>query len=499
MTDANEPVVDSTINTYPSESSYTQWILFSAVCIISLMVTILSIAEGRHITSMITKGEELSHGQQIRRWFVYAIAIANGCRTISLIVSSICYIIIHRNVDKKYPTHSSSDNSNSNSSISSSGSYYFALMAPSLLYFTMYSLLTIYFAQLCYAVRGISFSMIRNLWFVLNLFLYLIVLYELLVEEHVPIHVHVHDNDNDNDNDSKRDIITLTIAVATGINLILLSWFSVNVFKYFPSSNSSSNNNSNSSSNSNNNNNNNNSSSSSSSSSISSSSSNFSNLATTIQSDVKKIVSKLFPLLVTCLSGLCMELIFYSLLYMNVIEVRGHGQVQGHHYSHNSVGTYIMMLLSEILPSLVFLCLLSKGSAVIGGTGAGTGGRVQMNSMKNIKTRSFIAGSSVSGDGFHRISGNGGVDDSDDNNSNNNDNISENSSLLDRAVNATGKIHFFKKYLYGSTSVNVSRSGSGSGSDSGSINVNVNANAIAGINADNSRSTTPHPVPVSKV
>ena len=127
-------------------------------------VSVLSTLEVYSISSNLVRGDpDLSHGLQVRRWFMAAVGAANGARAIGvlleLLYTYICELLM---VSPSLAVLTS-----------------FRLI-PSLPYFTMYSLLTVYMAQLCYTVNGLPFFHVRNLWFFSNFSLYLVVIISLV-------------------------------------------------------------------------------------------------------------------------------------------------------------------------------------------------------------------------------------------------------------------------------------------------------------------------------
>jgi hypothetical protein len=178
----------------------SEWALLILMCVFSLCVCVISAMEVRHIgaPSQARGDPDLSHGQQIRRWFMYSIAAANGMRSITTLVD-ILYVHV-------YSLFGAAPGLTSQLSFTA---------LPSLLTFTMFSLLTVYFAQLCYTVMGMPFFHVRNCWFAGNLLLYLLVLFGLFVYV-----------------DS--GIVCGALATAFGTTFLVVGWFGMNVFKYFP-------------------------------------------------------------------------------------------------------------------------------------------------------------------------------------------------------------------------------------------------------------------------
>jgi hypothetical protein len=170
--------------------------------LLSLFVAIMASLEVFHISGSSRGDPDLSHGLQIRRWFMATIALANGARVVCSLLNEIyAYSCEVMNVSMKDMVLVTLE------------------VCPSLLYFTMYSLLTVYFAQLSYTVKGLPFFHVRNSWFITNLLLYAIVLLNFVLE-------------------SSAEYVYLSVFTAYILNLIVVVWFSFSVFSYFPSNTS---------------------------------------------------------------------------------------------------------------------------------------------------------------------------------------------------------------------------------------------------------------------
>ena len=170
----------------------------SVVFFLSLLVAVLALLEVWHISGQSRGDPDLSHGLQIRRWFMATIALANGARLVCSLLSEVyAYSCGLWNAFMKEIV------------------LVVLRCVPSLLYFTMYSLLTVYFAQLSYTVKGLPFFHVRNSWFITNLLLYAIVLLNFVLV-------------------SSAEYVYLSIFVACALNLIVVVWFSASVFSYFP-------------------------------------------------------------------------------------------------------------------------------------------------------------------------------------------------------------------------------------------------------------------------
>jgi len=180
--------------------TFSEWAMLILMCLLSLCVCVISAMEVRHIgaPSQARGDPDISHGQQIRRWFMYAIAAANGMRSLTTLVD-LLYVHI-------YSLFNSAPGKVSQLSF---------LALPSLLVFTMYTLLTVYFAQLCYTVMGLPFFHVRNSWFLANVLLYFLVLIGLFVSVN-------------------STLVWGSFAVAFATNFFVAGWFGMNLFKYFP-------------------------------------------------------------------------------------------------------------------------------------------------------------------------------------------------------------------------------------------------------------------------
>ena len=172
--------------------------LILAIIVLSFIVSALSTFEVLHITSSSSRGDpELSHGIQIRRWFMAMIGVANGIRFICSILLEL--YLYSCGVAKADPLPE----------IDLS-----LKVVPSLFYFTMYSLLTVYFGQLSFTVRGVASFRIRNIWIVTNALLYGFVIMTLFF--HLP------------------ELVYMSIFVAYTTNLTATTWFSCSLFNFLP-------------------------------------------------------------------------------------------------------------------------------------------------------------------------------------------------------------------------------------------------------------------------
>ena len=221
-----------------------EWVLLGILAAMSLTLAILGTQEVRHIRSSSRAIEGgLSHGQQVRRWFVGSIALANGSRGVCLVLESL-YVHLYSALNVK----------------PSPLSQFSFLVLPSLLFFTMYTLLTVYLAQLCYAVKGQPFFGVRNTWLLANTTLYLAVLCGLYIT-------------------CSLDMVASCFTVAIICNLGACSWYAVNVFRFFPSPSS----------------------------------------GLSASDGLSKITGQLLPILIVCFSGICCEMVLYALLQQGVI------------------------------------------------------------------------------------------------------------------------------------------------------------------------------------
>jgi hypothetical protein len=193
----------SSASTSGASMSFTvsDWGILTLMAVLSLCASIVSAMEVRHIDAPSrTSGDtDLSHGQQIRRWFMYSIAAANGMRAVSTLLDGV-YIHVYSLF-------------NATPGLTSLLSF---TALPSLLTFTTYSLLTVYFAQLCYTVMGMPFFHVRNSWFLVNLILYLAVLAGLFIV-------------------MNGQIVCGALASAFIADFAVVGWFGFSVFKHFPS------------------------------------------------------------------------------------------------------------------------------------------------------------------------------------------------------------------------------------------------------------------------
>jgi hypothetical protein len=171
-------------------------------------------------------------------------------------------------------------------------------VCPSLLYFTMYSLLTVYFAQLSYTVKGLPFFHVRNSWFITNLLLYVIVVLNFVLE-------------------SSAKYVYLSIFTAYVLNSVVVVWFSVSVFNYFPSAASG---------------------------------------------NITRVTKRLFPLVVMCFTGLVFNDLNYFICFMRAAHVYTYSAHDLYLpiLSKPSMLEILTLVMAETIPSVVFLFLVSK-------------------------------------------------------------------------------------------------------------------------------------------
>jgi len=184
------------------------------------------------------------------------------------------------------------------------------LALPSLVTFTMYSLLTAYFAQLCYTVMGMPFFHVRNSWFLSNVALYFLVLFGLFVYVN-------------------SSFVCGSLAFAFGINFLVAAWFGMNLFKNFPpvSANASGAGGGNFG--------------------IGGRAGNSGNSGNTPH--VQQVRTRLTPLVSACTFGLFAD----SALYFRLLLVDPDITTQ-------VIGTAALIMCSEILPATAFLWVVSK-------------------------------------------------------------------------------------------------------------------------------------------
>ena len=220
------------------------WIAISALAIFCICVSVLSALEVSHASS----GEhDHSHGHQIRRWFMATVSGANAARAISSIADGVyTYMCTMLKVEPQ---------AHLETSIS---------VFPSLLYFTMYSLLAVYFAQLVYTVQGVPFFRVRNVWFFTNLLLYVTVIFSVIFL-------------------TSLEYVYFAIFLTYFANLVLIGWYSNSVFNHFPEPTTGR--------------------------SMSASA-----------ASVAKITTKLYPVVVVSLGGLFVNVLHYGMLAFDVIK-----------------------------------------------------------------------------------------------------------------------------------------------------------------------------------
>jgi hypothetical protein len=268
------------------EVSNGEWAVIIFVGVSALVTCILSILQGRHIkASALAHGEhDLSHGQQIRRWFMYMIAIASGVRFMCNLTLGISVYL--DGLFNETPGMSTLN---------------FLTLFPSLFYFTLYSLLTVYFAQLYYTVLGQAFFHVRNVSLGANVGFYALFLVELLFFRNA-------------------SVVYAASALAFAVNLVMTAWFGCGLFKHFPAGPSPSGGDKLSNSN-------------------------------AANSEIEEVKARLLPLVVTCMAGLGLGLLWFLLLLMNAV------------HSVDVTTNGVCVLISELCPSWAFLLLVGQRDA----------------------------------------------------------------------------------------------------------------------------------------
>ena len=270
---------------------------------LSLAVSVLSTVEvwGDFGSSRRRGDPDLSHGLQLRRWFLAAIGAASGARTVCTVLEVLydyfCELL---------------------SSTPATVVLLTFRVIPSLFFFTTYSLLAVYFAQLCYTVNGLPFFHVRNVWFFANFGLYLIVAVSIIFLVDPPL-------------------VYGTFVFAYLLNIGTFTWFGVSVFKFIPSGQQSP------------------------SSAVRGLMSTPTHSRTAaagegtalnqLNSSIEKIVSRLLPIIIVCSTGMSLSAINFLLLAIQVLPKANEG---------GSSIEFALVLVSEVLPSMGFLFLIPK-------------------------------------------------------------------------------------------------------------------------------------------
>ena len=165
----------------------------------ALCISIVSVLEVWSISNSLVRGDpDLSHGLQIRRWFMGAIGGASGARAVCTLCEVFYeYMCAMLSMTPSYGLLTS----------------FRAL--PTLLYYTMYTLLTVYLAQLVYTVNGMPFFHVRNVWFFANFSLYLVVISAVVF---VPSPTYVYG----------------AFFLAFTVDLLIVGWYGTQLFKFLP-------------------------------------------------------------------------------------------------------------------------------------------------------------------------------------------------------------------------------------------------------------------------
>jgi len=229
---------------------------------LSLSVSVLSTLEVYSISSSLVRGDpDLSHGLQVRRWFMGAVGSASGARAIGgvleILYDYICDLL---------------------QTAPSPGFLTSLRVIPSLLYFTMYSLLTVYLAQLCYTVNGLPFFHVRNMWFFCNFSLYLLVLISVMFFV-------------------GSEYTYAAFLVAYLLNLGMFTWYGNSVFKVIPAQMAAS----------------------SGLASLTPTKKSQATASSALSSSTARVLARLWPLVVVCGVGVCLSSLNYMLLAFQVI------------------------------------------------------------------------------------------------------------------------------------------------------------------------------------
>lgn len=172
--------------------------------VLALCISVVATLEVYSISSSLVRGDpDLSHGLQIRRWFMGAIGGASGaragCTLAELFYEYMCTML---------------------SLAPSDGLLTSLRVLPTLLYYTMYTLLTVYLAQLVYTVNGMPFFHVRNVWFFANFFLYLVVVTAVAF---LPAPNYVFG----------------AFFLAYAADLVIVGWYGMQAFKFMPTTTNS--------------------------------------------------------------------------------------------------------------------------------------------------------------------------------------------------------------------------------------------------------------------
>lgn len=271
----------------------------SAVCLgefmLSLSVSVLATLEVYSFSSSLTRGDpDLSHGLQVRRWFMAAVGSASGARAIGDVLE-LLYSYLCRSLLLVTP----------NPGVLSS-----LRILPSLPYFTMYSLLTVYMAQLCYTVNGLPFFHVRNMWFFSNFSLYLVVVISILFF-------------------FGSDYAYGAFFVAYLLNLVMFTFYGTSVFKVIPTQTSGG----------------------------------ARGLApnkkpvvvpipalnaASTSASTARILARLWPFVVVCCVGVCLSSLNFLLMACKVLT------------PSQDIVEIVLAIFSEVVPSIAFLYLMPK-------------------------------------------------------------------------------------------------------------------------------------------
>lgn len=239
--------------------------------VLALCISVVSTLEVYSISSSLVRGDpDLSHGLQIRRWFMGAIGGASGaragCTLAELFYEYMCTML------NLAPSH---------------GLLTSLRVLPTLLYYTMYTLLTVYLVQLVYTINGMPFFHVRNIWFFANFSLYLVVVTAVAF---LPAPSYIFG----------------VLFVAYAANLVIVGWYGTQIFKFMPAVPASTSTGKLSSS-------------TASSSSSSAASASASSSSKTAQS---KIRARFMPLIIVCCVGVSINCLNFLLLATEVLPSR---------------------------------------------------------------------------------------------------------------------------------------------------------------------------------
>lgn len=259
------------------------------ICIGAIFVGLYTAVEAYIITRPNNNRDaEASSGTFARRNFLIAVSVASFTRVASLVALVICNYYQLEITTKAINQY--------NSKLTK-----VSLFLPTCIYITMYTMITLYFAQMCYmvSVNSVPFFQLRRILVLGNVATYFLILFFTLV---MPL----------------ESVVYSVLFVSFILLLVSISFYGFSLHKLLPRS-------------------------------------------TAQQLLVKRITSRFFPLMSICVAGLFIGTAYYLCMCITLRGVRPTA-------SRQCMYDLIIFSLTEVLPSLLIVILISKRNSSNGVT-----------------------------------------------------------------------------------------------------------------------------------